>query len=111
MQFAKESRPMALEQIREGFHLNGLLLLKTEDDDHVRIKKPRIRVSDELDPAVTYVDFPGVRSVAEVQLGAIYKRDGRESEPETPDVLTSLRLEQVIPEPLLALNCEYWATH
>ena len=106
---AKENQPTVLEQIRDGFRWDCLRSHKTEDGDHGRIETRWIRVADELDPAVPYVDFPGLRFVAQVRREAIYKKDGREREPETAYLLTGLGPEQATPERLLALNRGYWA--
>ena len=39
----------------------------TTDCKHGRIEQRSIRVSDELDPEVPYISFPGVRCVAQVR--------------------------------------------
>ena len=63
-----------------------------------------IRVSDELDPEVPYVDFPRVRLVAQVRREIHYKKTGRAREPRTVYLLTSLGPQQAGPERLLELN-------
>ena len=51
--------------------------------EHGRIETRSIRVADELDPTVPYVDFPGVRFVAQLRRQVESKKDGRKRKPET----------------------------
>ncbi len=50
--------------MREGFHWERLPVSTSEGCEHGRIERRSIRVSAELDPAVPYISFPGVRDVA-----------------------------------------------
>ena len=75
----------------------------TTDGDYGRIETRSIRVSDELDPEVPNVNFPGVRLVAQVHREVVYKKDGKQRQPET-----SLGPEQVKPQQLLHLNRSHW---
>lgn len=77
-------------QIREGFHWECRRSCTSVCGEHGRIEIRLIRVSDRLDPDVPYVSFPGVRFVAGVRREAEYKKDGRQRQPETVYLLSSL---------------------
>ena len=104
----KDNQPTVLEQVCESFHWDCLRPYTTVDCDHGRIETRSIRVSDELDPDVPYVSFPGVRFVAQVRREVEYKKDGRQRKPETVYLLTSLPPEVATPQRLLRLNRSYW---
>ena len=97
-----------LEQVCESFHWDCLRPYTTVDCDHGRLETRSIRVSDELDPEVPYVSFPGVRFVAQLRREVEYKKDGRRRKPETVYLLTSLPPEVATPQRLLRLNRSYW---
>ena len=61
----KANRPAVLEQVREGLHWECMPAHTTAGCKHGRIERRSIRVSDELDPEVPYISFPGVRFVAQ----------------------------------------------
>ena len=105
---AKDNQPTVLEEVREGFHWECMTAYTSECEEHGRIERRSIRVSDELDPAVPYISFPGVRCVAQVQREVVYKKDGRKRKPETVYLLTSLPPELATPQLLLHLNRAYW---
>lgn len=104
----KANQPTVLDEVRDGFHWECLTAHRTNGCDHGRIEQRSIRVSDELDPEVPYISFPGVRFVAQVQREVEYKKDGRKRQPETVYLLTSLPPELATPERLLELNRAYW---
>ena len=93
-----------LEQVEESYHWDCLRPHTTVDCDHGRIETRSIRVSDELDPEVPYVSFPGVRFVAQVRREVEYKKDGRQRQPETDYLLTSLPPEVATPQLLRLLR-------
>ena len=97
-----------LEQVCESFHRDCLRPYTTVDCDHGRIETRSIRLSDELDPEGPYVSFPGVRFVAQVRREVEYKKDGRQRQPETVYLLTSLPPEVATRQRLLRLNRSYW---
>lgn len=70
---------------------------KTRDCEHGCIEVRSIRVSDELDPELAYISFPGVRFVAQVRREVASKKDGRQRKPETVYLLTSLPPERARP--------------
>ncbi len=80
----------------------------TTDGDYGRIATRSVRVSDELDPAVPYVTFPGVRLIAQVRREVAYKKTGKQRQPETVYLVTSLGPEQVTPQQLLQLKRSHW---
>ncbi len=104
----KANQPTVLEQVREGFHWECMPLHTSTGCEHGRVEQRSIRVSDELDPSVPYISFPGVRFVAQLQRAAAYKKDGYQRKPETVYLLTSLPPEVVTPARLLQLNRGYW---
>ena len=104
----KDNQPTLLAEVRDGFHWECMPAYTTTDGDHGRIETRSIRVSDELDPEVPYVHFPGVRLVAQVHREVTYKKDGRQRRPETVYLVTSLGPEQVTPQQLLHLNRSHW---
>ncbi len=104
----KDNQPTLLEEVRDGFHWDCMPAYTTTDGDHGRIETRSIRVSDELDPAVPYVHFPGVRLVAQVRREVTYKKTGKQRQPETVYLVTSLGPEQVTPQQLLHLNRSHW---
>ena len=104
----KDNQPTVLQEVREGFHRECLTAHTSEGDERGRIERRSIRVSDELDPAVPYISFPGVRLVAQVQREVAYKKDGRKRTPETVYLLTSLPPELATPALLLQLNRTCW---
>lgn len=104
----KDNQPTVLDEVREGFHWQCLTPHTSDGCEHGRIERRSIRVSDELDPAVPYISFPGVRFVAQVQREVEYKKDGRKRKPETVYLLTSLPSELATAERLLQLNRTYW---
>ena len=103
----KDNQQTVLEQVCESFHWDCLRPCTTVDCDHGRIETRSIRVSDELDPDVPCVSFPGVRFVAQVRREAEHKKDGRQRQPETVYLLTSLPPEVATPQRLLRLNRSY----
>ena len=105
---AKDNQPTVLEEVRDSFHWDCMPAHTTVDGGHGRIETRSIRVSDELDPQVPYVSFPGVRFVAQVRRQGEFKKDGGQRKPETVYLLTSLSAEQATPERLLELNRGYW---
>ncbi|MDE0262713.1 MAG: ISAs1 family transposase [Bryobacterales bacterium] len=104
----KDNQPTVLDEVREGFHWQCITPHTSAGCEHGRIERRSIRVSDELDPAVPYISFPGVRFVAQVERGVEYKKDGRKRKPETVYLLTSLPSELATAERLLQLNRTYW---
>ena len=104
----RDNQPTVLEEVEESFHSDCLRPYTTVDCGHGRIETRSIRVSDELDPQVPYVSFPGVRFVAQVRREVEYKKDGRQRKPETVYLLTSLPPEVATPQRLLQLNRDYW---
>ena len=97
-----------LAEVRDSFHWDCQRPHTTRDCEHGRIELRSIRVSDELDPELSYISFPGVRFVAQVRREVEYKKDGRQRQPETVYLLTSLPPERATPERLLQLNRLYW---
>ena len=104
----KDNQPTLLEEVRDGFHWDCMPAYTTTDGDHGRIETRSIRVSNELDPAVPYVHFPGVRLVAQVRREVAYKKTGKQRQPETVYLVTSLGPDQVTPQQLLHLNRSHW---
>ena len=104
----KANQPNVLAQVHEGFHWDCMSAHQSLSCEHGRIETRSIRVADELDPTVPYVDFPGVRFVAQLRRQVEYKKDGRKRKPETVYLLTSLPPEQATPRRLLRLNRCYW---
>ncbi len=104
----KANQPNVLAQVHEGFHWDCLSAHQSLSCEHGRIETRSIRVADELDPTVPYVDFPGVRFVAQLRRQVESKKDGRKRKPETVYLLTSLPPEQATPRRLLRLNRCYW---
>ena len=104
----RDNQPTVLEEVEESFHWDCLRPYTTVDCGHGRIETRSIRISDELDPQVPYVSFPGVRFVAQVRREVEYKKDGRQRKPETVYLLTSLPPEVATPQRLLQLNRDYW---
>ncbi len=104
----KANQPNVLAQVHEGFHWDCLSAHQSLSCEHGRIETRSIRVADELDPTVPYVDFPGVRFVAQLRRQVESKKDGRKRKPETVYLLTSLPPEQAPPRRLLRLNRCYW---
>ena len=104
----KDNQAAVLDEVREGFHWQCITPHTSTGCEHGRIERRTIRVSDELDPAVPYISFPGVRFVAQVQREVEYKKDGRKRKPETVYLLTSLPPELATAELLLQLNRTYW---
>ena len=104
----KANQPNVLAQVHEGFHWDCLSAHQSLSCEHGRIETRSIRVADELDPTVPYVDFPGLRFVAQLRRQVESKKDGRKRKPETVYLLTSLPPEQAPPRRLLRLNRCYW---
>ena len=104
----KANQPNVLAQVHEGFHWDCMSAHQSLSCEHGRIETRSIRVADELDPTVPYVDFPGVRFVAQLRRQVESKKDGRKRKPETVYLLTSLPPEQATPRRLLRLNRCYW---
>ena len=90
----KANQPNVLAQVHEGFHWDCMSAHQSLSCEHGRIETRSIRVADELDPTVPYVDFPGVRFVAQLRRQVESKKDGRKRKPETVYLLTSLPPEQ-----------------
>ena len=99
-----DSQHTVLEQVCASFHWDCLRPYTTVDCDHGRIETRSIRVSDELAPDVPCVSFPGVRFVAQVRREVEYKKDGRQRQPETDYLLTSLPPEVATPQLLRLLR-------
>ena len=75
----KANQPALLEEIADGFHWDCLRAHSTLDGDHGRIEQRWLRRSDELDPEVPCIDFPGALR------GTGATRDGvQERRPATP---------------------------
>jgi len=104
----KANQPALLAEIADGFHWDCLRAHSTLDGDHGRIEQRWLRRSDELDPEVPCIDFPGARFVAQVRRETVFKKDGQRRQPETVYLITSLPPEQATPARLLALNRGYW---
>ena len=104
----KGNQGKVLEEVRDSFHWDCQQPHTTRDCEHGRIEVRSIRVSDELDPKLSYISFPGVRFVAQVRREVAYKKDGRQRKPETVYLLTSLPPERATAERLLRLNRLYW---
>ena len=104
----KTTSPPCSEEVRDGFHWNCMPAYTTTDGDYGRIATRSVRVSDELDPAVPDVTFPGVRLIAQVRLEVAYKKTGKQRQPETVYLVTSLGPEQVTPQQLLQLKRSHW---
>ena len=102
------NQPTLLAEVRDGFHWDCMPAHTTTVGDHGRIETRSIRVSDELGPAVPYVNFPGVRLVAQVRRKAVRKQDGKRRKPETVCLVTSLGPDQVTPQQWLHLNRSHW---
>ena len=84
----KANQPTLLKQIADGFHWDCLPAHRTVDGDHGRIEQRQLRRSDALDPEVPYIHFPGARFVAQVRREALFKKDGRQCQPETVYLLS-----------------------
>ena len=54
----KANQPNVLAQVHEGFHWDCMSAHQSLSCEHGRIETRSIRVADELDPTVPYVDFP-----------------------------------------------------
>ncbi len=104
----KGNQPTLLEPIRDGFDWTGQTPHSESGLDHRRIEQRTLRVSQELDPKRPWLEFPGVRCVAQVRREVEFKKDGRQRQPETIYLVTSLRPDQITPQRLLQLNRDYW---
>ncbi len=104
----KGNQPTLLEQIRDGFDWAGQTPHSESGLDHGRIEQRTLRVSQELDPERSCLEFPGVRCVPQVRREVEFKKDGRQRQPETIYLITSLRPDQITPQRLLQLNRDYW---
>ncbi len=104
----KGNQPTLLEPIRDGFDWAGQTPHSESGLDHGRIEQRTLRVSQELDPKQPWLEFPGVRCVAQVRREVEFKKDGRQRQPETIYLVTSLRPDQITPQRLLQLNRHYW---
>lgn len=83
-------------------------LLAAFDAEHGRYEGRWIRVSDDLDPYVPYVDFPEVTFVAQIRRQTEVVSNGLRRERETEYLLTSLPAQQATPKRLLRLNRGCW---
>ncbi len=99
-----------LAQVQDGFHWDCRRPTTSHSGERGRLETRSIRVSDELDPQLAYVDFRGVRFVAQLRRAVEYKKDGRRRKPETVYLLASLPPEKATPQRLLRLNRLYWGT-
>ena len=102
----KGNQPTLFAQLHEDYHWTQRAY-SDFDGGHGRIERRTIRVSEDLADCPAWLAFPGVRFVAQLTRETVFKKSGRQRQPETVYLVTSLPPERATPALLLALNRSY----
>ena len=103
----KANQPTLLEQVRDDYRW-GTARTTLHNLGHGRIETRTIQVSEDVSDCPQWLDFPGVRRVFRIRREVVYKKDGRQRQPETAYFLTSLPAAKAGPQRLLELVRGYW---
>ena len=103
----KANQPTLLAQVRDDYGW-GEAATTVVNCGHGRIETRTIQVSEDVSDCPEWLAFPGVRRVFRIRREAVYKKDGRERQPETAYFVTSLPAHKAGPGRLLEIVRGYW---
>ena len=104
----KSNQPTLLEQLSQDYHWEQHAPYSATDCGHGRIETRTMRVSEDLNRVVQWLDFPGARVAAQVLREVREKKTGQQRETVVAYLLTNLPPQHARGPALLRLNRGYW---
>ena len=104
----KSNQPTLLEQLSQDYHWEQHAPYSATDCGHGRIETRTMRVSEDLNRVVQWLDFPGARVAAQVLREVREKKTGQQRETVVAYLLTNLPPQHARGPAWLRLNRGYW---